>query len=317
MSEKPLKFAVVREDPHVELALLERFACRRPLLVASGGCTMLELKAERADLTITGFDFNPTQLQHVRDKQEAVARGELAALNLDDDARDGLNQRGEFEGLFHIWRTFLSEFVATEAELLAYFETMNDAERHATLERWMASPYWARSFEVVMHHPLLDTMFGPEATQHALPGSYPRYFQRVFERGLARADAPNNPFLQHILLGRYLPGSEHAHITAARHLELDLIEGGLLDVPHIERFDFVQLSNIFDWCDDTLIQQWSMYLSELEEGSVIVIRQLNNTRDLRPFFTPHFHFQEELSHKLLAQDRSLFYNKLEIGVRTT
>ena len=26
MSEKPLKFAVVREDPHVELALLERFA---------------------------------------------------------------------------------------------------------------------------------------------------------------------------------------------------------------------------------------------------------------------------------------------------
>ena len=317
MSDRPLKFAVVREDPRVELALIERFDLKRPLLVASGGCTMLELKAKHPDLTITGFDFNPTQLAHVRDKQDAVASGERALLNLDDDSRSGLNQRGEFESLFHVWRTFFSEFVASTPEALAYFTAMSAAQRRATLHRWTSSPYWTRSFEVVMHHPLLDTMFGPEATQHAAPGSYPRYFQQVFEAGLARQDAPSNPFLQHILLGRYLPGDAHEHLTAARHLDLDLIEGGLLDVQDLSRFDFVQLSNIFDWSDDALITQWSQRLLDLRAGSVILIRQLNNSRDLRAFFSPHFTFEEALSSELLAQDRSLFYNRIEVGVRTS
>src|SRR5688572_15564134 len=89
-----LKFAVVREDPRLEAILVEETAARAVLLVASGGCTALTLKAASPSLDVVAFDFNPAQLAHVRRKIDAVARGDHAALT------GGLNQSGAFERLF-------------------------------------------------------------------------------------------------------------------------------------------------------------------------------------------------------------------------
>ncbi len=53
-----LKFAVVREDPLIEEAVLDRIGGRSALVVASGGCTALTLAARR-DRHIAAFDINP------------------------------------------------------------------------------------------------------------------------------------------------------------------------------------------------------------------------------------------------------------------
>jgi S-adenosylmethionine-diacylglycerol 3-amino-3-carboxypropyl transferase len=47
----------------------------------------------------------------------------------------------------------------------------------------------------------------------------------------------------------------------------------------------------------------------------VLLRQLNNTRDLRRHFAPTFTFDDTLGEDLLAQDRSLFYNRIEVAVR--
>ena len=86
-------------------------------MVASGGCTALSLKHEFPRLDVVAFDFNPAALAHVREKAAAVERGELRQLNVGDASRTGLNQRGDFEGLFRTLRGFLLEFVLTEEEL--------------------------------------------------------------------------------------------------------------------------------------------------------------------------------------------------------
>jgi S-adenosylmethionine-diacylglycerol 3-amino-3-carboxypropyl transferase len=314
-----LKFAVVREDAELEAQLVRATGAQAVLLVASGGCTALALKHAFPRLDVVAFDFNPTQLAHVREKAAAVERGELHRLNVGDASRSGLNQRGDFEGLFRTLRGFLLEFVLTEAQLEEFFAPGTPREaRRALLDRWRASPYWAAAFAVTFADGFLHAMFGPAATQHAERGSYPGYFQRAFERGLVRNDGPRNPFLQHVLLGYYQAEDAPAYIRAGRALPVTLIEGTLLDVPELERFELIHLSNIFDWSDDALVRAWADTLvRKAKPGARILIRQLNNQRPLRRFFEPAFTFDDALSADFLERDRSLFYERFEIGTRVS
>ncbi|MFP2925567.1 DUF3419 family protein [Pyxidicoccus sp. 3LG] len=312
-----LKFAVVREDPELEQALVERTKARAVLTVASGGCTLLTLARRHPELELVGFDFNPRQLAHVREKAEGLGHLPLERFNVGEADPNGLNQRGEFEGLFRTLRHFIEEFVAPTHELATFFEPATPAgERRALLSRWFGSPYWPVAFELALAASFLHAMFGPSATQHAEPGSYPGYFRSVFERGLQREDAPRNPFLQHVLLGRYRAEDAPEYLCADRPLTLSLVEGSLPDVPNLGRFDVISLSNIFDWSDDTLVASWAALLSrEARPGCAVLCRQLNNRRDLRRFFEPAFRFDDALGAELLAKDRSLFYERIEVGFR--
>jgi S-adenosylmethionine-diacylglycerol 3-amino-3-carboxypropyl transferase len=285
----PLKFAVVREDPSLELELVRRFSCKRPLVVASGGCTALALMGEAVE-SVTAFDFNPTQLAHVETKRAARARGDLEALGV--ESTSGLHEIGAFEGLFRVLRRFVDEFVNPIA---------------------FDNPYWPAAFHTTFNDAFLHAMFGPAATQHAERGSYPGYFQRAFQRGLTRGGP--NPFLDHVFRGSYRREALPLYITAEERAPLKLVEGTLLDVPHLESFDLFSLSNVFDWSDDILVAEWAAALTKAPPGSVVLLRQLNNRRDLRAFFAPHYRFDDALGEELCARDQSLFYERIEVGVR--
>ena len=179
-----LKFAVVREDAALELALVERTRARAVLTVASGGCTLLTLARRHPELELVGFDFNPRQLAHVREKAEGLGRLPLVRYSVGEEDATALNQRGEFEGLFRTLRRFLEEFVAPAQELDAFFAPATTAsQRREACSRWITSPYWPVAFELSLSSPLLHAMFGPAATQHAEPGSYPGYFRRSSSAG--------------------------------------------------------------------------------------------------------------------------------------
>lgn len=291
------QFAVVREDPEVEAALLGD--ADAALVVASGGCTALTLARRRPDVAVTAFDINPAQIAHCREKAEETDAGRLAALN----------QRGAFEGLFRVLRGVITEFVAPEDELEAFF-----VGAIGLAARWRAHRYWPTAFALAFSDALLHTMFGPAATQHAAPGSYPAYFQRAFERGLARDDAPRNPFLQHVFLQRHV----EAPAYLGRHGDVAWLLGDLLAVPALDRFGLVSLSNVFDWSADDLVGRWAAHLARaMRPGGVVVMRQLNNRRDLRRFFAPAFTFDDALGADLLARDRSLFYERIEVARRAS
>jgi S-adenosylmethionine-diacylglycerol 3-amino-3-carboxypropyl transferase len=311
-----LKFAVVREDPQLEAQLIDRTGARRVLVVASGGCTALCLLAEDDAVEVTAFDLNPRQLEHVADKAASAAAGELARLNVDDAAEDGLNQCGEFEALFRLLRTMLAQFVARPGEIDGLFAAADD-ERRAIVDQWTTHRYWPALFASCFADGLLHAMFGSAATQHARPGSYPGYFQGAFERGLRRDDAARNPFLQHVLRGAYRAADAPAYTRARTARPPELILGGLERVPDLERFDLYSLSNVFDWSDDALVVDWAGRLKRAARpGSAVLLRQLNNERDLRRHFTPEFRFDDRLGRELHARDRSLFYNRVEVGFRT-
>jgi S-adenosylmethionine-diacylglycerol 3-amino-3-carboxypropyl transferase len=307
-----LKFAVVREDPNLERVLIERTNARSVLTVASGGCTALTLCCAYPHLEVTAFDANPTQIEHVRKKSVAARNGDVRALNVGNPSRDGVNQRGEFEGLFRVLRNVLTEFVCTEEELRRFFEVPSEGAE--LLARWRTHRYWPVAFSLALADPLLETMFGPAATQHALRGSYPGYFQRVFERGLARPDASENPFLQHVLLGCYLRPPTYINPTCGDRLTL--VQGTLTDVSDLSRFDVWSLSNVFDWGDDSLVTAWAdTFVTHSRPGTAVLVRQLNNQRDLRRFFGSSVRFDNTLGNELQTNDRSLFYERIEVGFR--
>ena len=316
--EARVKFAVVREDADLERAVIEKIGAKQILLVASGGCTALTLAALDPTLEISAFDINEAQLEHVKAKAQAAFAGDHQALNVGDPSPSGLNQLGVFEGLFRILRAAIVELVTNEFELEAFF-MLDLAGRHTLLNRWRRSPYWAAAFATAFNDSLLHAMFGPDATQHATPGSYPGYFQRAFERGLARDDAAENPFLQHVFLGMYRTLQDAPHyVREPGDPQIELIHGTLTDVPELERFDLFSLSNVFDWSNDAQITAWADAIrARARPGSAILIRQLNNTRDVRRFFAPAFEFDDQLAVELLARDRSLFYERIEVAFRTS
>ena len=97
------------------------------------------------------------------------------------DEWQALSQGGNFEALFRGLRRILEEMVAAPPEWEA---VLTDAS--LSVEPLIGHKYWAVAFDLFFHDAMLLAMFGPHAVQHAEPGSYPRYFQRVFEAGLQR-----------------------------------------------------------------------------------------------------------------------------------
>ena len=235
-----LKFAVVREDPQLEAHLIQTYQRQNVLCVASGGCTLLELRHQFPEIQLTGFDQNPRQIEHIQDKIRAVSQRDTKALNVEQVDRTGINQRGDFEKLFRFWRMSFLEFVATQEEIDTFFyASLSRQERESLLHQWFSHAYWARLFELTWSPNLLHTMFGPEAIQHGDCDAYARYFQSLFEQGLSQTTAPRNRFLQHILLGYYRDEDAPQYITSTHHLSdgLQLIHGTLLDCPHLSSFD--------------------------------------------------------------------------------
>lgn len=310
----PLKFAVVREDWELEASLVRHTDARAALVVASGGCTALSLCSEFPALEVVAFDFNPQQLEHLRAKRTAARDGDLAALNIGHDDPGGLNQCGEFERLFRQLRFGLLELASAEAVRSVFDPRTAATERDEVIAGWLRSGRWPHLFAEAFDDRVLLAMFGPEALQHARPGSYAGYFQAVFERGLLRADARSNPFLHHVWLGAYRPDCAPLYATRPGHSTPTLVEGTFLEVEGLDRFDVVSLSNIFDWSDDAVVERWARRLtSHARPGSALLLRQLNNQRPLRHFFEPAFRFDDVLGARLQAQDRSLFYERIHVG----
>ena len=306
MKERP-KFAVVREDARVEERVSIHYGCKTILLVASAGCTALSLARVCPESEISLYDFNP--------RQYAALDQKIAAIKAPDAWTSGLIEAlcedGEFEGLFRVLRYFLEEFVFVEGEVEAFFAMPFD-ERQQSVTRWKSNPYWESAFRLAFEHGFLDAMFTAAATQHAAAGSYPIYFREVLEGGLRREDAAENPFLQHVFLGRYL--CPPPWFGAWSPPPFERVLGGLREVPDLDRFDMIHLSNIFDWMDDDSVRSWCQALTEdTKPGVVVVNRQLNNQRDLMPFFGPAFVVNEALSTRLQADDRSLFYNRIVVA----
>lgn len=314
---KPLNYAVIREDARIEGDLVWRTGAKRVLTVASGGCVALSLSARFPGVAITAFDTSLRQLEHVAAKKRAAQAGDRALLNVEAAERTGLNQCGEFERVFRLMRAFFEELVAPHEELLAFFVRGRKLdELDDMVRRWSASRYWVAAFQACFSEELLQKTLGTRIMQHASPGSYPKYFQRALERGLRRDNAPENPFLQHIFLGGYRRGCEPFYLRNPGAFDIALVEGDIASIADLDAFDVVSMSNLFDaLTDDEAQKVASVLTTRMRPGAALLVRGMNNARPVRPFLEPAFKFDSSLGRSYFLRDRSLFYDRFEVGFR--
>ncbi len=320
MVNNQVQFAVVREDPSIEFALVKTVHARKALLIASGGCVALSLKARFPDLQITLVDPNAAQLNLIEKKIQQLKHPQKnfkQIFNIGTPDPIGLNARGNFESLFRGLREFIFDLIWPYSKFYEFFQEPFLKNNQYFARSLFSSKYWPVAFNMFFCDSFLNAIFGKKATQHATKGSYPLYFQKIFEKGLKAKSADKNYFLHHIFLGHYLDRRECLPLyltNSILNFDFQFIHGTLEGVPDIERFDLISISNIMDWMSNTEIKSLSNLLrSKAKRGSALVFRQLNNFSNLNLFYEPEFKFDGPFGKRLLSQDRSLFYSKIGVG----
>lgn len=314
-----IQFAVVREDPVLEKRIIEERNIHKVLMVASGGCTALSLKCMFPEVDFTLFDLNQRQIDLAKHKIKTLEEQDDATFkkifNVGADSRSSLNGCGQFESLFRCFRNFLNEFVVPADDMKKLFGEKDEKAVDAIKTSLFTNRYWPVAFELFFSDSLLVTMFGPDAIQHAVPGSYPRYFQKQLEKGFKDPYFQTNYFLHHIFLGYYLDQSDcwpHYFRQRKKGISFDFIKANLMEIPHMDSFQLVDLSNVFDWMAEKDVHEHLIYLrNRLKPGSIILFRQLNNEKEYVSKIEGLVS-HDQWARELMAEDKSLFYNKFNI-----
>jgi S-adenosylmethionine-diacylglycerol 3-amino-3-carboxypropyl transferase len=314
MVNNPIQFAVVREDPSWLIPLIEKMAPTRILMTASGGCTALSLKKTFPNISFDLYDLNPAQIEHVKNKVELLQQPDRKSLfNIGFVNPQGLNDCGNFEGLFRCLRDYLDEFVVTYEQFYEYFQ-QGDYDLNF-INSITNNKYWDVSFDLFFNNKFLDAMFGPQATQHAEPGSYSIYFKSLLESALKEKKEMNNYFLHHVFLGHYIESCLPLYLQPGEsNLNFEYLNQSIDSLKDLSEYQLIDFSNIFDWSDNESIAKVAKKCNEeMKSNSMIVFRQLNNSSDLMSAFREHFDFEEAKSY--LNKPKDLFYNQYNVGIK--
>ncbi|MBX3167353.1 MAG: DUF3419 family protein [Candidatus Eremiobacteraeota bacterium] len=304
-AQLPVAFAVVREDPRIDLEVLDHL---RPhpnvVMIASGGETALCLAARPLNSLLL-VDANPAQLELVRRKWR-LAQGDrdLALLvlgHLPGDRRPHLagledGQLGPFDFVCDRGLDYLGRYEAVFQDLQSH----GDFQRSFRLDHLVA-------------------LFGEAATRNPRQPFADHFAERTRE-ARQRPGASQNPFLQQVLHGHFgespgwdwlTPWNPPRLTPDYRHGEMEAVLRSLPD----ESADFIHLSNILDWLSP---EEGTRLLQEtarvLRRSGVTLIRQLNSCLEIPALPSP-LTWDRERGQRLAARDRSYFYPQIHWGRR--
>lgn len=345
----PVAFAQVREDPLLDLWVVEQLASdARVILIASGGCTAALLAAAPNVARLHVVDPNPAQLALSRLKlrllqttdpatrlallghapmptaeRRARLEAELAALGLPADAlgpaayaaRVGPDHAGRYECVFAALRKALGGYVD---DLEAVLRLNDPAEQQRRVASATAlGRRLDEALDTVMALPNLVRLFGEEATKNPVE-PFARHFARRLRHVLATLPADRNPYLWQMLKGSYPDGGMAPWLTEPAPSRMPQVMWSAMNMAEAleaapASFDFVHLSNILDWLSPEKARATlGLAWGALRPGGWTLIRQLNSVLDV-PSLGRMFDWLTPEANDLHARDRSFFYRALHLG----
>lgn len=344
----PIAFAQVREDPCIDLEILNDLpSCPDIAMVASGGCTAAFLAGKHPQSRILLVDPNPAQLALTRlkldllqtqttpyrqlllghaflDPQERKSRlqthlGQLGLAvdslgPLDFVSEVGPDFAGRYERVFaELQRLLLLggadfESILSRKNNIPATHPLGDSRTEILLDEALAS---------AMSLPNLVRLFGEEATRNPADEFW-RHFGKRIRHAVRTLPTENNPFLWQMLLGRYPNGTLAPWLDLPQSPRMPNIQWVNCPMNHAlanaqNAFDFLHLSNILDWLAlEKARETLETSFRALKPGGMVVIRQLNSTLDI-PRLGDMFEWQTAKANSLHGQDRSFFYRAIHVG----
>tara|TARA_A100001015_G_C14955432_1_gene698577 strand:- start:302 stop:1258 length:957 start_codon:yes stop_codon:yes gene_type:complete len=309
-------FSITREDYQVEYQTIIKRGYKNILTVCSGGCTPLSLNALLHDVKITAFDINPHQINLLDKKLRLANNKDFDNLSVDVKNDKTINQSGQFEAMFLRFRNIFEKYVSTKNEIEQLFNPrLSKKKQDKIIVSWLKNPNIKVPFEKVFNDNSIELVFSSKATQHAKPSSYINYFFHKIMSSFKKQNFQKNPFLQHIFLGYYKKENVPDYIITSKKLNVETFVGTLYEIPNLENYDLVSLSNLFDWSDEKSIKKSTMFLSKLSSGSGVILRQLNNNKDWSLFFNNSFYEDPLFNNYWRKNDRSMFYDNFRLYIK--
>ena len=337
----PVLFSQVREDPHLDLHVINSIASNELniLMIGSGGCTLAGL-AYHSPHKIDVIDVNPAQIDLCKlklflakesPKRRAQLLGHLPMedrknqlssifthLNIPQDSLGDLeivgtygpDYVGRYEWLF---RSFSNDFKKTKLGT-QLIDASSLSEQQVLLSQDLTEIQ--NLFDAHFSLETLVELFGEEAVQNR-SSSYSSHFYNRFIWSLRHQFVHQNPFFYQFAYLSYpksaqsyflsLPPHEPERISFYNRSMLDHLVSSKSDC-----YDYVHLSNILDWLDAVSIEHVLEETSRvLKPSGKLLIRQLNSTITIKN--TQHLSFETMSENELIKNDLSFFYPKIYVG----
>ena len=291
-----VNFAIVREDPNIEVKIIKDFSLSTALLIGSGGCTGLKLSNVFPNLTLSLFDKNPEQIKLIKEKVKNVTNINYLMK---------LSNQGLFESLFCDFSNYLVQHLWKINDLKHAISNNNKD----FFKQCFARSAWHKAFYLFFNDRVLIDLFSPAACQYAQSDSYIHYFKSKIEKSILRYDISSNYHIQHIFLSHYQSSCTPSFFGQSIG-EINLIEGDIYSVENLQNFQLIQLSNIFDWLDQEQSKKIIEYLNKhVKKGSLLLIRQLNNNRPLATYLD-QYEYLDGYSKKLTQMEETCLYQRV-------
>jgi S-adenosylmethionine-diacylglycerol 3-amino-3-carboxypropyl transferase len=291
VSDASVQFSQVREDPNLEMSLLDELSARlnRPLrvmVVGSGGCTALSLLAHPNVERVDAIDINPAQLHLIE-----LRRGALAHIKLDMQLRfigeiDGVSP-DERIAIYNSFREQLPIGTRTywdgrldqigkgvqhigqfELLLQELKEAFSDANIDPILEpaKALGTSFWPQTFRDVFERAKLQQLFGAAMVGYSVSKSFAHHFSQSFATALREFHGRRNYFLNQIFRSQYDVDAEQlppylieknqsiilGHGLERLHLHHGNFQGTMLSLAEeFGPYDLIQTSDLTDWLPTT------------------------------------------------------------------
>ncbi len=345
----PLYFAIVREDPLLDVAVANELPDQaRGIMIASGGCTAAMLAATGRFAHLQLVDANRGQIALAQLKLHLLAqttptdrlailghtamsadvrltklKSILAELSLGADLLGpeqllgelGPDHLGRYEVLFAQLRRQLVGHRDSIAKLFACTCLAEQVSMSAPDTELGAAIDTA--FQDVMSLDNLVALFGAGATQNRIQPFADHFLART-RATLATLPARTNPYLASVLLGHFYDGNLLPWLSMTPRMPMPVITASVSPMDdvlscHKSDYDFVHLSNILDWLSVEEAQALlTAASSALRPGGKVLIRQLNSSLDIASL-SQDFVWLTDKARQLHKGDRSYFYRAIYLG----
>jgi S-adenosylmethionine-diacylglycerol 3-amino-3-carboxypropyl transferase len=351
----PLAFSQVREDPRVDLEVLQRLKDgRRVVMIASGGETAVQMLNAGVD-ELHLVDLNPAQLALTRLKlhlsgaespgrslailgHEPLEPEErqvgldqlLRTLGLPGDifgpadvvARCGPDYVGRYEWTFHELREKLLPIHQSIEAALG--QNVASAITRLTDLESSEGAILSSAFEQAMSLENLVCLFGTGATQNPRQ-AFSKHFCERTQDALKRRGANENPFLWQVLTGRFPAGHPYdcwlpnrTRSSSDRRISPVFHESTMNDAlfsMDSSSADLIHLSNICDWLNADEAALTLSQASRVLRPGGWVILRQLNSSLSIDSIPAGIEWDTGWGNRLEAGDRSYFYPKIYVGTR--
>lgn len=233
--------------------------------------------------------------------------------------RRGLIHCGKFERYFQLFRRGIAPLFCSSRRLSEFCRLRKPEEQRAFYGRWIDGKRFRAIFRLYFGVRLMGRL-GRDRSFYRHVGDTDHFPEEVkvrFEYGISHSRNFENPYLSYILRGNYSESSlpdylrEENHDCIRGRLDrLRLFRGSLLEVPEGRPFDFLNLSDLFEYMDEEGFSENERKLSALASpGARIALWNMQNRRYLRK---GDFLAEEEESRRLFSKNRSYFYRDFTI-----